>query len=143
VRVFFKGISMSIEIGTKGAANLVVHENDLASILVQQGKDDFPQVFATCRMIGLMELAASRVLHPLLEDGELSVGVSIDISHTAPTPIGDTVTAVATFKGLEGKSYLFEVKAYDTGGEIGKGVHKRMIINSKRLLAGAKKRCNL
>ena len=55
-------------------------------------------------MVALMELAAARVLVPLLEPGELSVGVSIDARHTAATPAGAKVTARAVFRGMEASS---------------------------------------
>jgi predicted thioesterase len=92
-------------------------------------------------MIGLMEVAASRALRPLLAEGELSVGVTVDVSHSAATPPGATVRATARFLRQEGKLYVFEVWAEDNGGEIGRGVHKRAIVSSERLENGAARRC--
>lgn len=132
---------MTIEIGSKGVATLTVSGLDLATGLNQRPDDDFPAVFATTRMIGLMELAGSRALHPALKNGEVSVGVTVDITHTAATPIGETVSAEATFTGKDGKLYVFEVIARDAGGEIGRGTHKRAIVSAERLLAGAARRC--
>lgn len=131
----------NIEIGATGAATLTVCGGDLATALNQNASDGFPAVFATARMIGLMELAASRALHPLLKEGELSVGVNVDVMHTAATPIGEAVTAEAKFVGMEGKLFVFEVCARDSGGEIGKGLHKRAVVSSERLLSGAQRRC--
>jgi predicted thioesterase len=133
---------MNIEIGTTSSAAITVCGSDLASALSQTPEDGFPPVLATARMIGLMELAASRALLPLLKAGERSVGVTIDISHTAATPIGALVTAEAKFIGMDGKLYLFEITARDPGGEVGRGTHKRAIVSSERLLAGACKRCD-
>ena len=132
---------MSIEIGTLGTAALTVFGGDLATVLNQQPDDGFPPVLATTRMIGLMELAGARALQPLLKDGEVSVGVGIDVMHTAATPIGALVTAEARFIGMDGKLYVFEVAARDPGGEIGRGTHKRAIVSSERLLSGASRRC--
>jgi fluoroacetyl-CoA thioesterase len=87
-----------------------------------------------------MEIAAARVLQPLLGPGELSVGVTVDITHNAPTPAGVKVTASARYAGREGKLYLFEISAADPGGEIGRGWHKRAIVSSERLQSGAAKR---
>lgn len=84
-----------------------------------------------------MELAAARVLRPFLRPGELSVGVAVDISHTAATPAGATVTATARYLGREAKLFLFEVVAHDQGGEVGRGKHKRAIVSTDRLLTGA------
>jgi len=91
-------------------------------------------------MIALMELAGARILHPLLQPGEMSVGTHIDIGHTAATPIGAKVTASATYRGRDGKLFVFGVVAHDPAGEIGRGAHKRAIISREHLLAGAARR---
>jgi len=123
-----------------GTATLIVGPQDLASSIASVTGDSFPPVFATARMIALMEVAASRVLVPLLGPGELSVGVTVDINHTAPTPLGAEVTATARYAGREGKLFLFEVSCADKGGEVGRGWHKRAIVSSERLQSGAAKR---
>ncbi len=126
--------------GATGRASLVVGEGDLASVLAAEGGDAFPRVFSTSRMIALREVAASRALVPLLGEGELSVGVNLDVAHTAATPPGVTVTATGKFLRMEGKVYLFEVTAEDPGGEIGRGLHRRAIVSKERLEAGAARR---
>lgn len=131
---------MTLEPGATGRAELTVGEGDLAAAFSEPPTDAFPAVFATARMIALMEVAGSRVLRPLLKDGELSVGVSVDVTHTAATPKGATVTAEARFTGMEGKLYVFEVRAFDAGGEIGRGFHKRAIVTTERLMLGAARR---
>lgn len=124
-----------------GTARLLVGEGDLATQLNQQPGDGFPPVFATARMIGLLELASARALQPRLAEGELSVGVSVDVTHTAATPAGAWVEAEARLVGREGKLFVFEVVARDPGGEIGRGRHRRAIVATDRLLAGARRRC--
>ena len=128
------------ELNTIGTATLVVGPQDLASSISSQTGDEFPPVLATARMIALMEIAAGRVLQPLLGPGELSVGVTVDISHTAPTPPGAEVIATARYAGREGRLFLFEVSVADPGGEVGRGWHKRAIVSSERLQSGAAKR---
>ena len=49
-------------------------------------------VLSTPAMIKLLELAARDALRPYLESGEESVGVEVEISHTAATPIGSAET---------------------------------------------------
>jgi len=128
------------ELNTIGTATLVVGPQDLASSISSQTGDEFPPVLATARMIALMEIAAGRVLQPLLGPGELSVGVTVDISHTAPTPQGAEVIATARYAGREGRLFLFEVSVADPGGEVGRGWHKRAIVSNERLQSGAAKR---
>jgi fluoroacetyl-CoA thioesterase len=128
------------ELNATATAEIIVGPEHLASALPIEMGDAFPAVFATARMIGLMEIAAARVLQPLLGPGELSVGVTVDVTHSAPTPPGAQVTATARYAGREGKLFLFEVSASDSGGEIGRGWHKRAIVTSERLQGAAARR---
>ena len=114
--------------------------SDLASSLSTDAEERFPEVFATSRMIALMELAAAQVLRPLLEEGQLSVGVTVDVTHLAPTSAGEIVSATATYKGQDGKLFIFDVTAEDGGGQIGRGTHQRAIISTTRLVEGAERR---
>ena len=128
------------EVNATASAHFTVAPSDLASALNLEPEDAFPPVFATSRMVALMELAASRVLRPHLREGETSVGVSLDVVHTAATPPGATVTATARFVGREGKLFVFEVLAADNAGEIGRGTHKRAIVTVERLVGGSARR---
>ena len=128
------------DVNSTASAHLIVAPSDLANILNLEPGDAFPPVFATSRMIGLMEVAAARVLRPHLREGETSVGVSVDVIHPAATPPGATVTATARFVGRDGKLFLFEVSAADDAGEIGRGTHKRAVVSTERLLTGAARR---
>jgi len=128
------------EVGSVATAELIVQERDLASVVGIDRTDEFPEVFATSRLVALMEVAAARLLRPYLNDGEQSVGVTVDIVHTAATPAGGTVVATATYVGREGKHFKFEVLAADDAGEVGRGTHRRAIVSTARLVAGAMKR---
>jgi fluoroacetyl-CoA thioesterase len=125
---------------TSAEASLVVLPADTAEALRLEDGDAFPAVFATSRMVALMEVAAARLLRPLLKMGELSVGVSIDVKHGAATPVGCRVRAVATYLGQEGKLHRFRVEAFDDAGPIGSGEHLRAIVATERLVTGARRR---
>ena len=129
-----------VDVGDTAEASLTVQYSDTAHCLALEPGEVFPEVLSTTRMIALMELAAARVLRPLLQEGELSVGVVVDVRHTAATPIGSVVRAVATYLRPEGKLHRFRVEAFDEGGSIGEGEHVRAIISTERLLAGAARR---
>jgi len=75
-----------------------------------------------------------------LQDGQLSVGISIDVRHTAATPIGSTVRALATYLGAKQGTFRFRVEAFDDAGPIGEGEHTRAIVDTERLVAGAERR---
>ena len=124
------------EIGATASAATTVKSSDLASAFRLAPEDAFPPVYATARMVALMELAAARVLAPHLAEGERSVGVLVEVTHTAATPEGVGVEAVARYLGREGKQHRFEVVARDRGGEIGRAHHARAIVSSDRLVGG-------
>jgi fluoroacetyl-CoA thioesterase len=126
--------------GDSAAAEFIVQPSDTAKQLALTAEDDFPEVFATSRMIALMELAAARAMRGSLAGGQLSVGVSINVRHTAATPLGCRVRAQATFEGMQGKLFRFKVTAFDDAGVIGEGDHVRAIVDTARLLDGAERR---
>ena len=92
-------------------------------------------VFGTPYMTALMENAAMTCLQSFLEEGQGSVGTHLDISHDAPTPIGMKVWAECELIEVNGRALTFTVTAYDEAGVIGKGTHKRAVINVEKFLA--------
>lgn len=129
-----------METGTKGECVYIVQQKDLASEVGVSSEDNFPEVLATSRMIGLMEVSAARLMKSLLKPGELSVGVGVDVKHFAPTPIDEEVKAISTFTGCEGKLYLFDVEVFDRAGKVASGKHTRAIVGADRLITGAESR---
>jgi predicted thioesterase len=126
--------------GAAATLTYEVRESDLASALTLDADDRFPRVFATSRLVSVMEVAAARTLRPLLGPGELSVGITMDVTHTAPTALGGRVRATATFVAREGKRWVFDLVAEDEGGEIGRARHERAIVTAERLEAAAQGR---
>ncbi len=137
--IFSKG-EIIMESGAKGEVVYTILPQDLASEVAVGSEDTFPEVLATSRMIGLMEVAAARLMQPLLKSGELSVGVGVDIKHFAPTPVGEEVRVVATFLEPSGKLYLFEVEVFDRAGKVAGGRHTRAIVEKAKLMEGAQAR---
>jgi predicted thioesterase len=123
-----------------GAAEATVRPEDTARRIALREDDVFPEVFATSRMIALMEVAAARAMAPLLREGQLSVGVSIDVRHTAATAVGSQVRAVATYLRSDNRFMHFHVEAFDDTGPIGNGEHARAIVEATRLISGAERR---
>jgi predicted thioesterase len=120
--------------------NYKIQSTDLAKSLSDDPNDDFPEVFATSRMIAIMELTAARLMKSELKEGELSVGVNVNVTHIAATLNHEEVNVVATFTGMKGKLFHFDVEMYDKGGKAGIGTHTRAIVNTSRLIQGAEDR---
>ena len=94
-----------------------------------------PDVFATGFMVGLMEWACMKVLQPHLEDGEGSLGVHVDVSHSAATVPGQVVTVDAECIEVHGRRIGFRVKAHDGIDNIGEGCHERIVVPWNRFIA--------
>jgi len=131
---------MSLETGTQASIEYKVLKKDLAKNLDISEDDNFPEVFATARMVALMECSAAKIMIPFIKDEELSVGVEVNIKHLAPTLQNDIVISTATFVGMQGKLYKFEIEAVDSGGVCATAVHTRAIVSNERLMLTAKKR---
>lgn len=129
-----------LEVNATAPALLGIRQQDLASNISQAPQDILPPVFATAYMATLMEMAVARIFHLYLQPDELSVGVSVTISHPAATPLGIPMTANAQYVGREGQLFVFEAWVKDAGGEIGRGIYKRAAVVGDRLLSGAKRR---
>ena len=89
-------------------------------------------VYATPMMIALMEQAAASCVKEALEEGQTTVGTSMNATHVAATPCGMKVTASAQVLSWEGRSITFHVKAYDEAGLIGEGTHSRVVVTKER-----------
>lgn len=87
-----------------------------------------PSVYATPMMILDMEMAAGEAIWQALPPGYVSVGMDVKIRHLAATTIGQTVRVVARVIGIEPKSVLFEVEAWNESGKIGDGTHRRGVV---------------
>ena len=93
---------------------------------------EMPEVFATGFMVGLMEWTCVQLLRPHLDPGEGSLGVHIDVSHKAATPVGFTITVDAECIEVRGPRAKFAVRAHDGIDEIGSGTHERFIVSWDR-----------
>jgi len=96
---------------------------------------EMPTVFATGFMVGLMEWTCLKLLAPHLDPGEGSLGVHIDVSHTAATVPGQTVTVDAECTKVAARRAFFHVKAHDGIELIGEGEHERIIVPWTRFVA--------
>ena len=69
-----------------------------------------PPIFATGFMVGLMEWTCMQLMAPHFDAGEGSLGVHIDVSHTAATPPGLSVTVDAECVKVEGRRISFNIR---------------------------------
>jgi len=92
-----------------------------------------PRVFATGYMVGLIEWACIQAVNPHIDwPEEQTVGISINVNHTAATPPGLEVSARVKLIEVDGKRLTFEVQLSDGVDAISKGTHERFIINAEK-----------
>jgi fluoroacetyl-CoA thioesterase len=121
-------ILAQIKPGLAGATEIVVGHEHTAPF-VGSGRIE---VLATPVMINLFEAAALAAIEHLLPPGHQSLGIHLDVSHTAATPIGLRVTASAEVVRVEGRTVTFKVGARDEFEEIGGGTHQRVVVSVER-----------
>ena len=121
---------MEISIGIKGKKEYVVTK-ELTAAAVGSG---LLEVYGTPYMIALMEETCHTSVGEFLEEGQGTVGISLEIKHTAATPVGMKVWCESELVEVDGKRLVFNVKAFDEAGPIGEGVHQRFIIDNEKFL---------
>ncbi|GAA5084390.1 putative thioesterase [Thermocatellispora tengchongensis] len=99
-----------------------------------QWRNDLP-VLATPVLLWLGEITAMRALEGYLDEDEMTVGLSHDSSHLAPTPAGHEVHLTAVLRERDGARLTFDVHAHDGTDEILRGTHTRAVISRSRFLA--------
>lgn len=117
-----------IATGLTGTAELTVGPEHTATF-VGSGRI---AVLATPVMINLIEAAALAAIEPLLPVGHQSLGIHLDVGHTAATPVGLRVTARAEVVHVEGRAVTFRVEARDEFEQIGGGSHRRVVVSVAR-----------
>jgi fluoroacetyl-CoA thioesterase len=91
-----------------------------------------PNVFGTPFLGGLFEGVSAELMAPNLAEGETSVGISMNLQHTAPTPLGMEVRAITEVTAVEGRKITFKLSAFDEKEKIGEAVHERFIVNTEK-----------
>ena len=122
--------------GIKAIEAVTVDESNTAAAL---GSGLLP-VFATPALIALMEKACADSVQPFLPLEESTVGILINIKHTAATPLNMVVHCESELIEVDRRRLIFQVKAYDERGIIGEGVHERFIINKVSFMDKALKK---
>jgi fluoroacetyl-CoA thioesterase len=117
------------KIGTVGEERFVVTEQHL----IDFAYDGMPQILCTPWLVWFLEHAARNAVLPLLEPGESTVGVVVNVEHTAATPLGAEVVARARVIYADGPLISFQFEAHDEHEKIAGGTHKLRVIEAARL----------
>jgi len=91
-----------------------------------------PRVLATGFMVGLIEWTCIQAVNPHIDwPREQTVGIGVDLTHTAATPPGLVVTINVKLEKVEGRKLTFSVVAEDDVEQISTGTHERFVIDAE------------
>jgi predicted thioesterase len=82
-------------------------------------------VLATPVLLWLAEVTCMRAIDGRVADEDMTLGLSHDVTHLAPTPSGDVVLITATLEAIDGIKLVFRVEAHDSQDTILRGIHRR------------------
>ena len=122
---------MNVAVGLKGVASLVVGEEDTAVAL---GSGDV-NVLGTPRLVALFEAATCDALRDMLDEGQSSVGMRVQIDHLQPTPVGAEISVEAVLDKVEGRRITFTATATDSGGLVAAGKVTRVVVDVERFMS--------
>lgn len=124
---------MPVEPGLSAHVELTVAEVDTAFAM----RSGDVHVLSTPRVIGLCEEASVLALRGQLDDGQTSVGHTVQLDHVAPSKVGSSVVAEATLQKVNGRRLTFTVSVTDSHGLIAAGIVTRVIVDVERFLESA------
>ena len=127
-----KAFSM-LETGIRGKQSVLVTPENTAKTM---GSGTL-NVFATPALVALAEKTCWMSVADALDEGCGSVGTKLELEHTAPTPVGMTVTCESELTAVDGRKLVFKVTLSDEKGPVGGGVHERFVVNDAKFSAKA------
>lgn len=120
-----------VPIGTRAKVQRVVEFKHTLKAL----HDSLPPVLSTPSMIGMMEWACFEATKDYCEQDEITVGTHIDVSHRAPTGVGNIVVAEAVLEKIEGRFHIFRVSARHNDLLLGEGHVHRAFVSLGKFMA--------
>ncbi|MEE1008153.1 MAG: thioesterase family protein [Agathobacter sp.] len=114
--------------GTEARKEIIVTKENTAKVM---GSGEL-EVFATPAMVALMENVAYESVAGQLEEGQGTVGTSMNVKHLSATPVGMKVVCESKLVKVDKRALTFEIKAFDEAGIIGEAIHERFIIENEK-----------
>ncbi|GAA1653944.1 thioesterase family protein [Catellatospora bangladeshensis] len=119
--------------GLTAKVQLTVSDADTAQAL---GSGDVP-VLGTPRVIALAEAATVAATARVLESGQTTVGVRVELDHRSATPVGRSVVAEALLTKVDGRRLTFDVTVRDGDTVAAEGRVERVLVDRHRFVEKA------
>jgi fluoroacetyl-CoA thioesterase len=123
----------SLTAGLTARVELTVTDADTAQAM---GSGDVP-VLGTPRLLALAEAATVAATAAKLPPGTTTVGARVELDHSAPSPVGATVIALATLAKVDGRRLLFEVRVTAGDATVAEARIERMLVDRQRFVSKA------
>ena len=117
----------SLQPGLSLVKRLTVDEDRTIGFMGDEGR-----VYATPILVRDVEHACRDLILEHADAGEDSVGMSISLTHLAPTLLGMQVEITVTVASVEGRKVTFDVAAKDELEPISQGSHARFVVDVKK-----------
>lgn len=94
-------------------------------------------VLSSASLIWFIETACADAIRDCYDEGEVCIGVGFNLTHLAPSAIGQPVDAIARVESVDGIKIGFEVTARVRDRIVMAGTHQRAVVDLQRFLNGA------
>ena len=93
------------------------------------------KVLGTPWMISFMERVSNRLIAAHLPEGQMSVGVHVDVRHLAATPMNIEIRVRSEVLEVVKNRVKLSIDAWDSQDKIGEGTHLRAIVDKQRFMS--------
>jgi len=114
----------------RAVTRVTVEEKDTVGAMVP----GMPMVAATPYLVGIAEMASSRLIKDQLEPGQITVGTRVVIDHLGASKVGAELVLTAVLLNREKNRFRFAVQIDDGARTVAKVEHERAAVSLERLM---------
>ena len=119
----------NLAVGTKSTRRITIDKPRTIDFLGEELR-----VYATPELVRDFEsVCRDFLLSSVADQGEDSVGIGINVSHSGATLLGMNVELTITVSAVEGRKVTFSLFARDDGEDISRGEHSRFVVEVEKL----------
>ena len=90
------------------------------------GSTALDYLMSTPSLVAILISASAKLLNPLVSEGSVTAGGSVELRHEQPTLLGEKVWMVVTVRNVNGNRISLDFVASDKSGVIASGKHNAL-----------------
>jgi fluoroacetyl-CoA thioesterase len=114
----------------RAVTRVAVEEKDTVGAMVP----GMPMVAATPYLVGIAEMASSRLIKDQLEPGQITVGTRVVIDHLGASKVGAELVLTTALVNREKNRFRFSVQIEDGARTVAKVEHERAAVSLEKLM---------